>query len=284
MADDRWLTGRIDLDASRAYALATNDPNPSYRSGAVTPLLYPAALIRPASAYELHRFLPMAYAPGTRSGVHAEHDVTFHRTVVPGMALRWRSKGHSIRQTPAGVLITARTEIVDVEHRPLADHLWTTMFVGGAVDPQRVCGPDLPDHRFVREAGRRPDAQMTFDIAADQTYRFGGVSGDLVGHALDDEIARSEGFERKIVQGMCTFAMCSAAVVAKVAGGDPARVRRIAGRFSATIHPESDLTVELFDLGRVAGLVDGVEAFAFEAVSNGVYAMRHGRAELWPAA
>jgi hypothetical protein len=61
--------------------------------------------------------------------------------------------------------------------------------------------------------------------------------------------------------------------------GDPGRLRRIAGRFSAPTFPGHALDVDVYDAG-VGD--DGTRSFAFEAVQSGVTVVKHGRAEVRP--
>ncbi|MEX1008279.1 MAG: MaoC/PaaZ C-terminal domain-containing protein, partial [Acidimicrobiia bacterium] len=86
------------------------------------------------------------------------------------------------------------------------------------------------------------------------------------------------GSPSKFLQGLCTFAMCSGAVVKIAAGGDPARVRRLACRFASPVFPRSELVVELYDAGTTehGELLD----VAFEASAAGATVIRHGRAEI----
>ena len=95
---------------------------------------------------------------------------------------------------------------------------------------------------------------------------------------VDDEAARRAGFPSKFLQGLCTFAMCSGAVVKIAADGDPARVRRLACRFASPVFPRSELVVELYDAGTTE---DGeLSCVAFEASSAGETVIKHGRAEI----
>ena len=94
---------------------------------------------------------------------------------------------------------------------------------------------------------------------------------------IDDEAARRAGFPSKFLQGLCTFAMCSGAVVKVGADGDPDRLRRLACRFSSPVFPRNNLTVDVYDAGETA---DGGRALAFEASSAGATVIKHGRAEL----
>jgi acyl dehydratase len=97
-----------------------------------------------------------------------------------------------------------------------------------------------------------------------------------VGHALSDEIAQAEGFPSRILQGMCFFATATGSVVRAAGDGDPSRLRRVAGRFTAPVLQGHDLTIECFEAGT---LDDGTWVVAFEARQGDRLCIRHGRAE-----
>jgi acyl dehydratase len=185
---------------------------------------------------------------------------------------------YAAHQTSAGVLVTTRIAVCDRQGEPLAAHFWSSLYLGGIIDAE--VGPDIPDHMFPAAARQHPVGRHVFEVAPDQGFRFAGASGDRVAHSIDDEAARQEGFPGKIVQGLCTLSMCSGAVVLLGADGDPDRVRRFAGRFSAPVFPRQELVVEVFDAG-VAD--DGGRILAFEATAAGAMVVKHGRAELVPA-
>ena len=99
---------------------------------------------------------------------------------------------------------------------------------GGTIDAD--LGGSIADHTFSEEARTRPVGSRTVRVDRDQAFRYAGVSADHAGHALDDETARQEGYPSKILQGMCTFGLCSGAVVDEGAGRNAGRLRRLAGR------------------------------------------------------
>jgi acyl dehydratase len=178
-------------------------------------------------------------------------------------------------QTGAGVAITTELDVLDLDHQLLVRHYWTGMNVGAKVEGE--FGDSPPDHQFPDSARAKPIDSFIMEVTADQAFRYGGASGDRNDHAISDEAARAEGFPSKIVQGLCTFAMCSGAVLKLVGEGDPARLTRLAGRFSSPVFPRQQLKVDLFDAGVSA---DGRQLVAFEATSNGTTVVKHGRAEL----
>jgi hypothetical protein len=267
--------GRIDSDAAVAFALATNDPNDIYLNGGTVPPLYTASLIQPAHAHAENAGVPVGSIRGAKATVHADHDVYFRKPARPGMALEWNATIRSLRSTPAGAMFTNQIEIRDSQGSPIMEHLWSTIYVGGEIPAD--LGPPLPDHGFPEPARSNAMGIHEFDITQDQTYRYGGVSGDRIGHSMDDEIARSEGFPGKILQGMCTLSMCSGAVVKLAAGGDPDGLLRLAGRFSAPVRPHQKMTVSVYDGGLTSA---GLRLVAFEAAVDDVTVIKHGRAEL----
>jgi acyl dehydratase len=267
--------GYVDADAALAFALATNDPNLVYQEGGAVPLLYTVALILPSLSLALKASARESGIPEAHGSVHGEHDVYFHAPVQPGTTVRWDVWPHAIHQTPAGALLTQRILVTDDAGSSLVEHFWSNLFVGFHTD--MVAGPPLADHRYPEAARSHILGVEAFDLTPDQAYRYAGVSYDHAPHAVDEEVARQEGYPSKILQGMCSLAMCSGAVVKLAAGGDPSRVRRLAARFAAPVFPKRMLPVELAAIGSTP---EGHQAVAFEATSAGVPCIRHGRADI----
>ena len=265
----------VDADAVLAYALATNDPNPLCNSGQVVSPLYTATLVVNGFRSTMSRAVPSGAITGTKASVHGMHDVHYFAPVVPGSKVICTGRHYAVRQTGAGVAITTELDVLDLDHQLLVRHYWTGMDVGAKVDGE--FGEAPPEHLFPDSARAKPIGSYVMDITADQAFRYGGASGDRNDHAINDEAARAEGFPSKIVQGLCTFAMCSGAVLKLVGDGDPARLTRLAGRFSSPVFPRQQLKVDLFDAGVSS---DGRQLVAFEAASNGITVVKHGRAEL----
>jgi acyl dehydratase len=165
--------------------------------------------------------------------------------------------------------------VTDTHGAPLVAHFWSSFIIAATID--RDLGSAAPDHTFPEEARMHPFGSQTVAVDRDQAFRYAGVSGDHAGHAIDDAIARQEGYPSKILQGMCTFGLCSGAVVDMGAGGDTSRLRRLAGRFSAPAFPGRDLVVTLYDAGSTP---EGARALPFEATQDGVTVIKHGLAEL----
>ncbi|MGX7678182.1 MaoC/PaaZ C-terminal domain-containing protein [Jatrophihabitans sp. DSM 45814] len=269
---------RVDPDAAVAFALATNDPNHACLDGSAVPPLYTGAMIRLASVLGGQRLIESGAITGARHAVHGEQDVYFLKAIEPGATLRWNTTTYSVRQTRPGVVVTQKAVVTDANGVPVVEHFWSNVHLGGTVNAES--GPDLAGHAFPSEARANLIGSHEFELSADQVYRYAGVSGDHVAHAVDGEAARAEGFPGRILQGLCTMAMCSGAVVKLAADGDPDRLRRLACRMSAPVLANANLTVEVYDAGRAD---DGGRVIAFEATSGGVAVIKHGRADLRPS-
>ncbi len=266
---------RIDEDAVAAFALATNDHNPRYQDGRAVPPLFTATTIL-ETTWESQRIgVGPEDISGSNGSVHGQHDVYFHGAVKPGMSVRSTGSTFCARQTKGGVLVVQRILVTDSDNSPLVEHHWSNFHVGATIPNQ--LGPAPTDHTFPEEARDVLVGTKVVPVDRDQAFRYAGVSGDRVGHAISDDIAQIEGYPSKILQGMCTFALASGALVDLLAGGDPYRLTRLAVRFARPAFPRRPLAVNIYDTGPTE---QGRGAFAFEGVQAGVTVLKHGRVEL----
>jgi acyl dehydratase len=116
---------------------------------------------------------------------------------------------------------------------------------------------------------RAPDLTLDFETRPEQAllYRLSGDRNPL--HA-DPGIARTAGFERPILHGLCTYGICCRAVLKAYAGYDAARIRSHDARFSAPVFPGETISVDLWRDGDVVSFQARVKA-------RDVVVVRHGR-------
>ncbi|MGH9277432.1 MAG: MaoC/PaaZ C-terminal domain-containing protein [Acidimicrobiales bacterium] len=263
----RWVR-TVDLDRARPYAAATNDPNPAYLDGTYAPPLFGVVPTWEAFQAICDDLVPLELNPMM---LHAEHDMRFHRPLVPGMTLSTTSRGYSYRVARSGTWITALIASEDHTGQPVLDQ-FATVFVRtmqGAGD----WGPERPAHGFPEGAREHLRAEVKRHVDDDQTFRYRDASGDANAIHVDEEFARAAKLPGIILHGLCTMAMCGSAVIDEVAGRDPARLARLAVRFSKPVFPGNDLLVSLYGEGS-----DGT--WAFEATAGGNKVVRDGLAEL----
>lgn len=267
----------IDADQVVAYANATNDPNDSYLTATMAPPVFGVVPTWDATISALDEVVPPDAMPML---LHADQDMRFHRPLRPGDHLATTAYAYGIRPTRAGTWVTMRVCTTDTGGGDLVLEQFATMFVRGWTE-LAASGSERPDRNIPAAARSEPVAQVTMKIDADQTHRYALASGDSNRIHVDDDFARSVGLSGIILHGMCTMAFCGRAVLDTLGGGDPARLARLAVRFSKPVLPGSELVVSMYALDPTdtdAG--PGISTYAFEATSSGERVIRDGLAEI----
>ncbi len=89
----------------------------------------------------------------------------------------------------------------------------------------------------------------------------------------DPEVARSAGFERPILHGLCTYGVACRALLSQWCDHDPGRLKSLFARFSAPVFPGETLRFEMYHEG------DAV-AFRARVTERDKVVLDHGRAEM----
>ena len=265
----------IDPDRAKAYAAATNDPNPAYAEGRFAPPVFGVVPTWGAMGLAVADVVP---GDALMMIVHGEQDMHFHQPLVPGTKLRTKASAHSVRVAGSGTRFTIQVDSVDDSGDPVLTE-YVTMFIRGMSDGESG-GPDKPNHDLPDLAAAKKVGSHTVHVDDDQTYRYKEASGDNMPIHVDDAFAKQVGLPGIIAHGLCTMAMCSQSVIELAAGGDPGRLKRLAVRFAANVFPGNDVETTVYALPPDEG---GNEVYVFEATSAGQTVIKNGRAEIAPA-
>jgi NAD(P)-dependent dehydrogenase (short-subunit alcohol dehydrogenase family)/acyl dehydratase/putative sterol carrier protein len=255
----------------KAYALATNDPNPHYlgeKEPWVAPPIFPVKLFKDAM------FKPLT-DPGLNVDllrlVHGEQDMRFHRPIRPWDLVTTRAVVHSIEDKSSGqILRLLQKGFVEGE---LAVEALTSLFIRGT----KKAGGEKKEEEKAPE--KRPELafSVSMKVDEDQTRRYAAASGDDNPIHLDPAVAKMAGLPGIIVHGLCTMAFTSRAIVQEACAGDPRRLKRLAVRFSKPVLPGETVTTHVWKLGTE----DGILRYGFEAVNQaGVQVITNGIAEV----
>ena len=95
------FAGTLDPAAIDQYAAATNDTNAPVATGTAVPATFPVILVFDAQ-YAANAAVPRFVYETGRNGVHGEHQVLLHRSLVPGELLETWSEPFAVRNTKAG--------------------------------------------------------------------------------------------------------------------------------------------------------------------------------------
>ncbi len=264
----------ITADATIAYAQATNSPIVPQLDGEVAPPVY--AIVPPFGQLG-EAMAGMVPTEVLMSVVHGEQDMRFHQPIVPGMTLRTRASVAGVRPARSGVTVHILVETTTADGAPVNGQSMVAFFRGaeGALD----VGEQAPPHRIgVDERSEDPVATVTQAFDADQTFRYADVSGDHMPIHKDEEFAKKVGLPGIIIHGLCTMAFNSNAIVAGCCGGDTARLKRLAVRFSRPALPGQTLTTRIW---QVLDPPAGRLAYSFEAANDaGDIVVKDGLAEV----
>jgi acyl dehydratase len=244
----------IDADLATGVAAALSAP--------VVPPMLLAVRLWEAQERARDAVVPAAVQRAAAGGVHGEHDVVVHRAPALGEPLRTWVELHGVRPAGRHAAVVVRYSTVDADDAVVAEHWWTTVYLGASCEPTGAAAPDhaMADDR--RRLGRR-----SFEVDDDMARRYAEVSGDWSAHHFDAEAARASGADRPFLHGLATMALCAAGVV-ELAGARADRVRRVAVRFAAPMPLGGRLDVQVHD------------GLAFEATSNGTTVATNGLVEL----
>ena len=261
--------GRLDPDGISAYAAATGDDTASVAAGLAVPATFPAILV--FSAVETARAdVPAEAWERVRGGVHGEHDIVLHRPLDPGESLTTWSQISGMRTSRAGTRVAVHLEQIDADGRLAVEQWWTMVLLG--LDGLPDLGSLPAPHRFPDTARANPLGSTTHHVDAQSAHRYAEVSGDWSEHHFDIEVARAAGFDFVFAHGLATMAICTHRLLDLLGVDDPGRVSRVAVRFASPTPLDCDLTVNAYGIDQYS--------FAFEAATNGVTTITHGRLEL----
>lgn len=254
----------VTHDQLAAYALATNDPNPRYTDagqpgGAVMPPIFPVRVIRDLFFTTL---LDGDNGVDMMRLVHGSQDMRIQR---------WLKDGDVAVPT---------AEIVGMEEKGSGD-LYTVRYdvtVGGEAAVQATSGffirapkgsggekkPEAPKPAPVAPVEPpTPDFQGLTEVSADQTYRYAAASGDENPIHIDNDYAVMVGLGGIILQGLCTMAFASRAIVQGPLGGEPTRLSRLFVRFTNPVRPGDTVTTRGWRDAARPGVV------TFESINQG---------------
>jgi acyl dehydratase len=236
-----WREFEVTKERSIAYAEATNDEHPKHLSGEIAP---PVFAVVPA--FEVMMPTVGEVVPGEilMRVVHGEQDMRFQRPIVPGETLLTRGAAVGVHGRSSGVVVVIKTETTSKDGEPVVDQYMSAFFRGAELDVSE--GEPAPEHTAERGAEL---GAVTHGYDPDQTQRYSKASGDPMPIHLDEDFAKAMGLPGIIVHGLCTMAFTSRAVIQTACPDDPARLKRLAVRFSSIVQPHETVTTTLWDGG-----------------------------------
>ncbi len=188
--------------------------------------------------------------------LHGEHEIIFHRPIptegelsTSGEIVNIFDKGEG-----KGAIVVAEADTVHSS----GDVLYTNIFTlfcrldggfGGEKGPSEPF--ELPD--------REPDAVVEANPSSDQPLLY-RLSGDVFSLHVDPEFAKSSGFEKPIMHGLCTLGYATRALIQSLFPGGPERMSRLKVRFSKTLYPGVPVKTQVWKVGDEKALYRTINA------------------------
>ena len=264
---------RVDARWLMAYAAGLADLSPVYldtqAQGVVGHPVFPVCLEWPA-------ILDCANLPGAQAasveerarGVHAAHDLHIYRPIRADEVLTTTATVIGLRQIKPGAAQTTRLDTVDAEGKLVCRTYQLGIsrgvdIVGEPAESETV--PELPDLRLAHASGT--DQSIALPVAAGAAHVYTECARIWNPIHTDRAVALAAGLPDIILHGTATMALAVSQIVEHVLDGNPTRVRRLGGRFSAMVLMPSTLRLVIHNVheGLVSFTVftqDGQPAFS----------------------
>ena len=169
-----------------------------------------------------------------------------------------------------GAVLVSERDVVDKSTGDVLCRLTSTTMLRGDGGFGGPSGPLPAPHPLPDRASDLTVSIATLPQAA-LIYR---LSGDYNPLHADPVVARSGGFEKPILHGLCTFGVICRALLDAVCGNDPSKLRKMQVRFSAPVFPGETIVTEFW---REAG---GVVSFRAKVKERDLVVINNGRAEV----
>lgn len=176
-------------------------------------------------------------------GVHVSQDSIFHQPIRPGMQLRTVGTVTGVRQARAGAHTTAKIETFDTASGTLLVTSWTTRIIRNVDvagdDSSCETPPALPPGSGI------PGAKETIYIPREMPHTYTECADIWNPIHTERQAALAAGLPDIILHGTATWALAGREVIRIHCKGNPARLKRLSGRFTAMVIPGHHIEVAL---------------------------------------
>jgi acyl dehydratase len=245
VVDERWLM---------AYAAGLGETKPVYLDttapgGISAHPLFPVCVEWPVvlAVGALDVLSDVTTPEEKRRGIHATHDLTMLRPIVPGDVLTTVATVIGVEKRPPGALLTMDMVSTDVHGREVFRTRQGSLYL--ATD---VIGPDraAPDDEPLPPIEGDPVVTVDIPIDAGAAHTYTECARIWNPIHTDLAVALAADLPGLILHGTATLAHGVSVGVHHLAGGDPNAIVRVRGRFGAMVPMPATLTVSVYANGR----------------------------------
>jgi len=203
--------------------------------------------------------------------LHVSQDLVIHEPLLPADTVVARTRVIDVvdKGIDKGALITyGRT----IRRKATGEDLCTVTQTVLARGDGGCGGPQRPAEKPRAMPDGEPSITVDLPTLAQAAliYR---LSGDYNPLHVDPGTARVAGFDRPILQGLCTFGIACHALLRTCCGYEATRLRGMRARFSGIVYPGETIRTEVWRDGTAV-------AFRCTALDRGIVVLNNGFAEL----
>jgi acyl dehydratase len=243
------ISHEVDARWTMAYAAGISDFNPCYLDTQAQQLLahpvFPVCLEWPAILASRH--LPggeLVTPEEAARGVHAAHDLHIERLIRPGERLHTHARVIALEQIRPGAAQTTRLDTFD-DHGDLVCRTYQLSISRGVEVVGEARHEELaPEVPVADSTSQRRDVHV-LKVPEGLAHVYTECARIFNPIHTDRAVALAAGLPDIILHGTATMALAVSRLVNQHLGGDPARVRRLGGRFSAMVLMPSTLGLEV---------------------------------------
>jgi acyl dehydratase len=231
--DERW---------SMAYAASLNDMSQSYFDNTdgkqvATHPVFPVCVEWPALAECLQE-----NNIDMRNTVHATHDLHLLKTIHPTMALHTTATIIGVEQRKPGIYLGWRLDTTSTDGVLMSRTYQGNLFLGGILNGAPHWIEEMPS------VDAHPKPLTTDGVAIHVPANLGQTYTECarIWNPIHSDLAtaRAAGLQQPLLHGTASLALAISAIVNELLGGEPARVKRVSGRFSSMVFMPSTLHVK----------------------------------------
>jgi acyl dehydratase len=173
--------------------------------------------------------------------LHGEQELVIHRPLPTSASVENRARIREIHDKGKAAVVVLEVETVDEAGQLLCTNR-STIFARG----EGGFGGDGQGSAAAEGRPQRaPDARVEAPTLPGQALLY-RLSGDTNPMHADPELARAAGFDRPILQGLCTFGIACKAVVDEMLDGDVTALGSFRARFAQPVLPGETIVVALW--------------------------------------
>jgi len=194
--------------------------------------------------------------------LHGEQDILFHNPIPPEGTLTTEGAVTHIydKGEGKGAVLVAEGDTYHSNGQKLFTNIFTLFCrldggFGGEATPREVV--EFPE--------RKPDFEEPAFPSPNQPLLY-RLSGDVFQLHVDPDFAKSSGFEKPIMHGLCTHGYACRAVIKHLFPGEPERMSRFRVRFSKTLYPGAPIKTQIWKLEEGRALFRTIHAETGEVV------------------